>query len=334
MNQRDIFFNFQGFRVKVSSSFEDVLIKLEKDFYLFRTQEGSGFDLYLEIRKEKISEEIEISWDRVTSKVRYYQNGAQRFCYYDDKVRSEINFDTEEAKVIGIDENLVHEISYLLILTRVGKKLDLKRFHRIHAFGLTVNNTLLLGLLPSGAGKTTFLSQFIADDLGGIVSDDSPLIDSQGDVHPFLIRIGFEENGKVPRKWSDKPFYFLERRHFGLKKLLSFEDISFRPGGNYERVFLLRVSKKRGERVRVKEEFGLLHLKHLFKEGVIGIGLPMLYEYFWETGWKDFLIKTSIFFGRLGAFLRLWLKAKKYKVVLTNNPEQNGILLVKELERF
>ncbi|MCR9205214.1 MAG: hypothetical protein NXH75_11585, partial [Halobacteriovoraceae bacterium] len=86
--------------------------------------------------------------------------------------------------------------------------------------------------------------------------------------------------------------------------------------------------------VKLKEEFGLLHLRHLIKEGVIGFGLPMLFEYFWEPGWKDFFRKTAIFFSRLGAVIRLWLKAKKYKVVLTNNPDVNVELLSKELEKF
>lgn len=334
MNEREVFFNFQGVRVKVRSSFNEVLDKLESDFYTFQASEISETDIFLEIEKDTVTVQSEIIWDRVSRKVRYYQEGSERISFYEGKVKTLINFDTDRAKIFGLDENLVHEIAYLLVLTRVGKKLDIKRLHRIHAFGITINETLVLGLFPSGSGKTTILSHFLAKEIGGVISDDSPLVDSQGEVHSFLVRLGFEEKGVVPDEWKNKPFYFLERRHFGLKKLLSFRDITYKENEKHQRVILLRVSKKRGEKVSIREEFGFFHLKHLFKEGVVGFGLPMLFEYFWEPGWKDFLRKTAIFFSRLGATLRLWLKAKSYKVVLTNNPAINVELLSKEIEKL
>ncbi|MCR9206277.1 MAG: hypothetical protein NXH75_16975, partial [Halobacteriovoraceae bacterium] len=140
MSEREVFFNFQGIRVQIRSSFKDVLDKLESDFYTFQVEALSRPDIFLEIEKDSVTVEKEISWDRVSSKVRYYQDGSERVSYYEGKVKTYINFDTDHARVFGLDENLVHEISYLLVLTRVGKKLDLKRFHRIHAFGVTINN--------------------------------------------------------------------------------------------------------------------------------------------------------------------------------------------------
>lgn len=333
MNQEEVFFNFQGVRVRISSSWKDILTKLSKDFSLNLVEKADLLDLDLKIFKESVTVPKEVSWDRATFKVRFYDEGDTRYCFYENKVRSEFSFLRREAKVFGLDENLVHEISYLLTLTRVGKSLDLKGLHRLHGLGFVYNKKLVLGLFPSGGGKTTFLSHLMSRSEAEIFSDDSPLIDIAGNVHPFLIRIGFEEEGVIPKEWAILPFYFLERRHFGVKKLLSLSDLNFKIGNEYEEIILLRCSRKRVREFSWKKEFGFKHFQHMFKEGVIGIGLPMLFEYFWENGYQDFLRKTKIAISRLLSMCLLWIKAKKIKVVFTNDPYENVNSVLDELKR-
>lgn len=333
MNQEEIFLNFQGVRVRIASSWKEILIKLSKDFSFYITERSDFFDLNLEVYKESVTVPNEVTWDRATYKVRYYDEEDFRFCFYDKKVRSEICFHKGDARVFGLDENLVHEICYLLTLTRVGKILDLNGLHRLHGLGFIYNKKLVLGLFPSGGGKTTFLSHLMARSEAEILSDDSPLVDLKGEVHPFLIRIGFEEEGIIPKEWINLPFYLLERRHFGLKKLLSLTDISIKTGKEYKEVILLRASKKRKKDFSWKREFGLIHFYHMVKEGVVGFGLPMLFEYFWENGYKDFFKKTKIAFSRMISMSMLWIKAKKIRVVFTNDPYENVNSVLDELKR-
>ena len=62
---------------------------------------------------------------------------------------------------------------------------------------------------------------------------------------------------------------------------------------------------------------------HLFVHLVIGLGLPMVLEYFWEKGFRDFLCKSKIFFSRFSAAFFLALRAKNYIIYLGNDIEHN-----------
>jgi hypothetical protein len=73
----------------------------------------------------------------------------------------------------------------------------------------------------------------------------------------------------------------------------------------------------------------LASAKGAFKHGVIGIGLPMVIEYFWENGFSDFVIKIRIFILRLLAFSGLLLRAKKMKLYLGKNPKDAAELIKK-----
>lgn len=321
---KKLFFNFYGVGVEVTSSWDEPLNRLAKDFSFFTCEEVSTLELNLCIVEDEEVFDRNTQYTYKSSKVAFYERDGERVCNYHNKIQSRINFENGNALVKGKDINGVHEVSYLLILSRVGKALDQLGFHRLHAGAFEKDNILFLALFPSGGGKSTLISTVMKDRSYHFFSDDSPLIKSDYTVVPFPIRIGFEENA-IPKDLENIPSYSLKRFRYGMKNLFSLEDLNWPVGSSYQKVIL--ISGSRGERASYAQTFGLSHLFHILKEGVIGVGLPILYEYFWEYGSKDFMVKMRITLKRMKTLIGLWLKAKKYQVTLESDLDKNKLML-------
>ncbi len=323
---KKLFFNFYGVEVVVETLWQEIADRLDKDFSLYSCEGAKGPALSVQIDQTAISSTENAKYQYRSSKVSFYEDQGKRHCRYLDKVESEICFHTGEAKVRGLDLNSVHEVSYLLILSRVGKALDTLGMHRLHAAAFIKDEVLFLALFPSGGGKSTLISSLMEDKSFKLYSDDSPLIDSEGKVHPFAIRIGFER-GSVPESLINHPYYLLKRFRYGEKALFSLRDLDWSVGGKYKEVVLL--SGLRGSSASFNKNLGLSQLSHVFNEGVIGFGLPILYEYFWEYGHRDFFRKVQIVIARVLTFMKFWFKANKYEVTLTSDFNENKNLIQK-----
>jgi hypothetical protein len=66
---------------------------------------------------------------------------------------------------------------------------------------------------------------------------------------------------------------------------------------------------------------------------VIGFGLPIIFEYFWESGWKDFFVKTEIFLKRFILALKLTLTKDGYDFYLCSDSKKNAEVILKLMER-
>lgn len=325
------FLNFYGVSVCIETEWSEIRTRLEKDFSYFLTHKQVTQDLHLIIKNDSIKFHYEDDiFSYKSSKVSFFEKDNLRICSYKNKVESEVNFESGQALVRGHDLNAVHEVSYLLTLSRVGKALDLRGFHRVHGASWIKNSTLYIALLPSGGGKSTLLANLIQDKNISFVSDDSPLVNSEGEVFPFPMRVGFSSSDPTPPLFEGVDHYELERFRFGAKRLFSLKDLQWKIGGEYKDVVLLTGHK--GQVASFKRSFGLSHLRQLFIEGVIGFGLPILYEYFWEYGWRDFARKSTITIKRVYSLLKLWFKSKKYHLTISSEPGETVTMLKKLME--
>ena len=92
--------------------------------------------------------------------------------------------------VQGEERHLVHEAAYQYLLSRIGEHLDLKRRPRLHALGLVGGQGAVAVMLPSGGGKSTLALRALEAPGVKLLSEDTPLIDRRGRLHPFPLRIG------------------------------------------------------------------------------------------------------------------------------------------------
>jgi hypothetical protein len=333
--------NFWGINVSVISEWSELVDVLTKDFWSYIIHDknlSTVFDLSLKI--VKTDEAIPIPEGLVasmqTQNAITYDFGDVRFCNYYSKAFSEINFKTNQAIIQGVDFDKIHEIAYLLILSRIGKKLDLNGFHKLHAFAVSFKDLAFVCMMPSKGGKSTLLVELLKDPRIKMISDDIPMIDSFGRVHPFALKIGLDQ---IPPELEvvDKEInvYSIKREAYGEKKLVCTRGIQSRieQGAVFKKIIL-------AEGVRFNSDHSVLApaswrfiFKGLFKHGIIGVGSPIVVEYFWESGIRDFFTKTKVFFKRLFGFLSLSFRAKKMKLLSGRDPSHTSKVIIDFLEK-
>ena len=262
-----------------------------------------------------------------------YDNDGIRYCdYYGDLL---VVLDTKNniAKMYSENISKVHEVSYLLILSRVGKMMDLQGLHKLHAFSISYKDLAIVCMMPMKGGKSTLLMHFLKDSRFKIISDDIPLVNLMGEVIPFPIKIGLSDlPGNLNVFNPEENFYTMDRGHYGKKQLLCLNGFPGRVESierKFKKVLLIEGFRYNSKTSILKEADVFSTFKGLFKHGVIGFGLPMVIEYFWEKGLIDLFAKTRIFFLRFFAFLNLMIRARNMKLFLGKNPQEASEMITK-----
>lgn len=330
-------FDFYGIVVEVLSEKEDLADRLVNDFsYFYLADEkiiktkNAHSNIQLQVKRGPNKPfNVGFKYDYSSEKVSFYEREGKRYCFYHGEVETIYDFKKNEGIIKGENIHAVHEVTYLMILSLVGKELDRRGVHRLHALSFVYRRILFVGLFSSGFGKSTLISHFKNDDEISLLSEDSPLFDRNLDSPPFPIRIGINEDSLFKEVFKDESPVLLKRFRYGTKYLYPIDSLGLRIGGDFDRIILATGIK--GNSFQLKKGGDLKVIIHLFREGIIGVGLPILLEYFWEFGFADFLVKTRIALSRTFTFLKLFLVSEKVEVSLSNNPVENCKSLKKEL---
>ena len=335
MNHR-LYFNFYGIWASFSSPHKDLRQRIEWDFSYFYSptlpKEVPDYQFY--------AEKCAPPWEQIPAvPVRFqsansltYQVGPRRFNDYYGKALTIYHYQMDSGFIYSKCLEKLHELTYLMILSRVGKKLDMQGLHKLHAFGIIENEQALLGIMPMKGGKSTHFLEFIKDPRVQILSDDTPLISRWGKILPFPIRVGIDDPKKALALSSDPSFvYQLDRQHYGKKTLLSLKGLPNPVGSHYQHSILLRSIRFNGPGCSLEKSSKLTLLRELVKFQVIGLGLPIILEYFWELGPRDFAKKSFIVLSRFCASVLLILRSKTYTVFLGTDPEKNVEVIRREL---
>lgn len=323
-------FDFMGVAVEVRSNSDELIGRLSKDFshYLVKDGKSPNFS-FTSILEDEISLEIP-AWPLVRSSKNSlsYERGPVRYNDYFGKLTSVYNYKNESGKLHSCFIEKLHEITYLIILSRVGKYFDLKGIHKVHALGVIYKNICAVGMMDMGVGKSTLLLELLKDQEVSLLSDDTPLITSRGEVKKFPIRIGIES---LPYDLEviepEENLYSLDRELYGKKNLISLNGIKNAVGEDYKELIFFEGIRGHGKESHLKSSTKLSLWLALQKHMVVGIGLPMVFEYFWETGPRDFFRKAKIFLKRQIAAYRLLSKCTYYKFYMSEDPEQNARIL-------
>jgi hypothetical protein len=329
INLSELKLQFFNFHCVVESPWREVLQRLEHDFSAFKREKSlKQINLYVYISKGNV-EAISLpsqrpSWSR--SFVRTYYKYPLLVNDYSGEVRSQLNLKTESAHIASPDIHRAHEVAYLLILSRIGKMMELHHLHKIHAMAVTNNKSALCLSMDSKGGKSTILQSLITDHPEWkILSDDCPVINDSGQILAFPLRLGLSDKSA----WRDHPEkYELNRMRFGSKNLLDIKHLPFVPAGeafdSYTLVFAKRTNVLKPV---LKSHSRLVCLCLLIKPFFIGIGLPLILEYFWEPGVQDFWRKTRIALSRLRAGIMVSRKAKCYSLEINDDLEATKAIL-------
>ncbi len=340
---KTIFFNFHGVTVSVETESSELSERLSKDFSYFLIASGQTPECQVLICAyltcppwPAIPGKIKPSWDRKNAK--WYDHKKIRYVDYHGEALAIYDYIKDLAQIYSGNLNRLHEICYLLILSRSGKMLDLKRMHKIHALGISTMQSNVICMMSMGGGKTTlFMDLLKLDPRTSIISDDTPLIAPTAGGKELLlnfpIRVGIKE--LPPDSGIDETMiYQIDRKEYGLKKLIPIEAFSNLPARNLraKKLILLNGIRIASTDCHIYPISKIRMIPHLMKHMVVGIGLPILLEYFWERGPIDFLVKSKIFFLRLLAMFSLLSRSQTYQIELGSDTTKNARKLAKEFE--
>ncbi len=187
-----MYLDVYGQHFSLNGDWQDVLDRLGLDFAWFVQQQPAGGAIQVQIEQRPPDFDVfgELAATFITPRNVVYQADGKTIVDYFGLALS--LFDRRSGKLVvqGEDPHLVHEAVYHFLLSTVGRHLDARGLTRIHALGLAGAQGAVAVMLPSGGGKSTLTLRSLEADGVKLLSEDTPLLDRHGNLHPFPLRIG------------------------------------------------------------------------------------------------------------------------------------------------
>lgn len=327
-----------GFRVLLRSDQPSILGDLRRDFSFFsegsdrEPGNGSACRITLHLARPDLGglRASRTLWCNANCAV--YEEGSRRIADYHGKALGIYDLDREEGSLWSEDPDLLHELAYLLILSRAGEWLDRRGLYRIHALGFAYKGEGALILLPPGGGKTTLALELLKVPEVRLLSEDTPLIDSSGRVHPFPLRLGAcpDEPALAEIPLSHQRRFI--RRQFGPKVLIDLDCFGpDRISGPVPLRWLFVGSRRLGENLRIEPLSRWKALGALFIHCVLGWGIPQVVEYRLPARPLKLLGLVRILLGRAVCGTALLWKARPYRLLLGTDRSLNAESLLASL---
>lgn len=316
-------FDVLGLRVAVSG-WDEVVANVALDFAWFERQELPRADLAV------VVEQAPPQYERfgptlasfVTPRNVVYQREGATIIDYFGKAVSVLDRKAGRLLVQGEDAPLVHEAVYLFLLSRVGEHLDDLRLPRLHALGLLGGDGAVAVMLPSGGGKSTLALRALQSDSVRLLSEDSPLLDRHGRLHPFPLRIGINESDA--ERLPSLNVRRIERMEFHPKLALDISAFADRIEPEPQPLRHLVIGRR-----SLGTESMLTPLPRtaaagpLLREMVIGVGLYQGMEFVLQHGMGDVVQKFGTAAMRGACAAAVLRRVRVWRLVLGRDHERN-----------
>lgn len=226
MTHSQVTLNVHGLRVCVEGSWPEVVESLRSDFVWFEDADNRSHDLVVRIdpRPVTLDPAANVAASRISPRsVTYRLPNGDVLTDYLGLATSRHHAGGGRLDVSGPDPALAEEIASNAIRAALVRHLDRTDRLAVHALGLAGVQGGVLIMLPSGGGKSTLAVEALRHSGVRILSDDMPVIDRSGAVHPHPVRIGLTigdpaEAGRDGRK--------IERLGWRPKRAIEIEGIS------------------------------------------------------------------------------------------------------------
>jgi hypothetical protein len=322
------YFDVAGLRVAVAGDWPEVIRGLSLDFAWFRSEHGAAPDVTIEVerRAPDFGAYGELPAAFVTPRNVVYQEGPLTIVDYFGRAISVLDRPRNHLTVQGEDLSLVHEAAYHFMVSRVGEHIDASGLARLHALGLCGPKGAAAVLLPSGGGKSTLALKAIEDDRIKILSEDSPLIDRRGRMHPFPLRIGV--NATDAAKLPESSVRRIERMEFHPKLALELDYFRDRIEREPQPVRHLLVGRRTlGTEARLDPLPRRAALATLLREVVVGVGIYQGMEFVLQRGPGDVLRQTGAAAGRAACSAAVLRNARVWRFTVGRDSDRNWATL-------
>lgn len=324
--------NIYGFFIQIKSVDQEVLKKLKKDFNYFVVKEETKVEKTLSIKIQDHEEHLiprNLKATKQTSNSIYFDKGNKRYNDYYGKATTIFNYKTETVDVYFKNKSFLHEITYLLILSRSAKFMDSVGLHKIHACSVKLNKKNIVFMMGSKGGKSTLFLELIRTSDIKIISDDTPVVDRFGNIRPFPLRIGIEDKNKIFSYFPylrDEDTYEFKREYYSKKYLVPINALKNEVSVGLKTALIQGVRTTR-DKPLLKKISRLEMFKFLIGHMIVGVGLPIILEYFIEHNLKDHLRNTKNLFSRIKTAILLLVKSETYIYYMSDNVVLNGTYL-------
>jgi len=325
----EAYFNFYGIRLRVSSNSIELIDNIKSDFSYFESSDRI-YDINIESYRESLPyykiPKIRASLYNVDSIA--YDDKNVRYVDYHGDALTIYDYESENGEIYSENFDLLYELSYLMINSRVGELLDRNGIHRVHALGFSYKNKAVLCLMPEGGGKTTLALDLLKEKDIMLISEDTPLITKNCEVLPFPSRMGIRKGSYI-----DIPSEYLRefrRRKNSDKVLIDIEYFREKISSVVEPWITIIGEREFSNESKIEKTNKIKALPVLVKNIVFGLGLPQMVEYFLRYDIKDILDKYGIALSRLFTSLKILSKSKTYRFIIGRDQKKNA----KELINF
>ncbi|MGA8937637.1 MAG: hypothetical protein WB439_00595 [Acidobacteriaceae bacterium] len=326
-------FDVYGVTVAITSGDPQLGVHLAEDFEHFRVEQlASAPELSLSLHKRAPPYEgvPERPASVYTPRNVSFEQGGRTYIDYAGRALGIFDRASQTFDVYSEDEELLYEAGYLFLLSQLGERLDARGMHRIHALAVSVKNMGALVLLPMGGGKSTLGMHLLSDSNVMFLSDDSPLVDREGMLHAFPLRIGILPGSES--LYSPDQFRTIQRMEFGPKLLLRHEFFADRVMMRVNPTFLFLGHRSLSDTCLIRPATRFTALKALMANCVIGLGLFQGMEFVFTRGSGEILSKGATVISRLRNCVALVRRSSPHTVVLGRNLEKNASTLLAFME--
>jgi hypothetical protein len=261
-------FDFYGLSVRVTGHWQEVVDDLGADFAWFASSLPAVADVVVRIeRRPPAYEDLgDAVAGFVTPRKVVFRGDGRTIVDYFGRTVSILDHNAQRLTVQGEEAQLAHEAAHQFVLSRVGEHLDACGLTRLHALGLGGRQGAVALLLPSGGGKRTLALRARQAEGVRLISQDGPLLDREGRLHPFPLRVDVEAPAVEP---APRPLRHLVIGRLSLSRAATLE----------------RIPRRRA-------------VAALLREGVVGVGLYEGLEFVLQRGVRDTVGKLGTGFGR------------------------------------
>jgi hypothetical protein len=217
---------------------------------------------------------------------------------------------------------MLYEETYLFLLSQCGAAFDARHLHRVHALGVSVKGRAALVLLPMGGGKSTLGSELLKFSDIELLSDDSPLIDRNGAIHAFPLRLGLlpDAAAAVPKDHLRR----INRMEFGPKLLVNYKYFSERVRATADPGVLFLGRRSSANTCDIAPAGTIAALRAMTANCIVGMGLFQGMEFiFQESGW-ELMSKAEAVYSRFAASLRLIRRSQVCHLSLGRDRTENA----------
>ncbi|MDQ4040547.1 MAG: hypothetical protein M3141_02215 [Actinomycetota bacterium] len=322
-------FDVHGLRIRVRGDWPEVVEALRLDFAWFqRPVEDDAPDVEVAVTRGPPGFDAfgEVPATFVTPRNVVYDAPGRKVVDYFGRALSVVDRSTGHVTVQGEDRQLVHEAAYQFLLSRIGVHLDARGFTRLHALGLAGQKGAVAVMLPSGGGKSTLVLRALRDERVRLLSEDTPLLDRAGRLHPFPLRIGV--NATDADALPEDAVRRIERMELHPKLALELDAFADRiePAAVPLRHLVVGV-RSLGRNARLQSVPRTAAIGPLLREAVVGVGVYQGMEFVLQRGMRDVLGKLGVVTGRTLACARALPSVQVWSLVLGRDRERNWAAL-------